>query len=80
MVHSLLFEAYKLVYFFFFSFFFLHNSPRLAYAICELYMFFQLLIINKVYLFVVVSQIKNCLAFDCISILNYQFKQITEYQ
>ena len=23
-----------------FSFFFLHNSPRLAYAICELYIFF----------------------------------------
>ena len=33
-------EAYKLVYFSSFLFFFQHNSPRLAYAICELYMFF----------------------------------------
>jgi len=38
-VHSLLFEAYKLVYFVLF-FFSLYNVPRLAYAICELYMFF----------------------------------------
>ena len=65
MVHSLLFEAYKLVYFSF-LFFFLHNSSRLAYAICELYMFFQLLIISKVYLLLLLLlllfRMKNFLA------------------
>ena len=43
MVHSLFFKAYKLVYFLVFRFS-LHNSPRLASAIRELYMFFSLLI------------------------------------
>ena len=56
MVHSLLFEAYKLVYFSF-LFFFLHNSSRLAYAICEL-------IISKVYLLLLLLlfRMKNFLA------------------
>ena len=47
-VHILLFEAYKLVYFLLhmFSFFsILHHSPRLAYAICELYMFIVVVVL-----------------------------------